>query len=86
MQTPAGASVLAEALAIFECEAEDVIERHTHAIVVGRVSFAAPRLDEAALLYWRGVYERIGWSAEEVSRAAGTASPHGRRPPLQIVP
>ncbi len=74
IETPAGVSVLADALALFECEAEEVLERHSHAIVVGRVTFAAPRPHEGALLYWRGAYDRIGWSAEEVSRAIG-ASP-----------
>jgi flavin reductase (DIM6/NTAB) family NADH-FMN oxidoreductase RutF len=69
--TPGGASVLADAIAIFECEAEELITRHTHAILVGRVTYAAARSSEGALLYWRGAYERIGWSAEEVSRAIG---------------
>lgn len=78
-------SVLADALATFACEAEEIIERHTHAIVVGRVISAAPRPNEGALLYWRGAYDRIGWSAEEVSRAIG-AAPRDSRPPLQVVP
>jgi flavin reductase (DIM6/NTAB) family NADH-FMN oxidoreductase RutF len=85
LDTPNGVSVLADALALFECEAEEVIERHTHAIVVGRVTYAAPHPHEGALLYWRGVYDRIGWSAEEVARAIG-AAPREGRPPLQIVP
>ena len=85
IETPAGVSVLADALALFECETEEAIERHTHAIVVGRVTFAAPRPHEGALLYWRGAYDRIGWSAEELSRVIG-AVPCNSRPPLQIVP
>ena len=78
LETPSGVSVLADALATFECEAEDVIERHTHAILIGRVVVAAPRPNEGALLYWRGAYDRIGWSAEEVSRAIGV-TPSARR-------
>jgi flavin reductase (DIM6/NTAB) family NADH-FMN oxidoreductase RutF len=71
-RTPGGVSVLAEAIAVFECEAEDVIVRHSHAILVGRVRLAARRPSEGALLYWRGAYDRIGWSEEEIARAIGT--------------
>jgi flavin reductase (DIM6/NTAB) family NADH-FMN oxidoreductase RutF len=76
--TPDGVTLLADALAIFACVAEDVIERHSHAIVVGRVRSAVAGPTEGALLYWRGAYDRIGWSAEELSRAAGlTPKPSG---------
>jgi len=85
IETHAGVLVLADALATFECEAEEIIERHTHAIIVGRATSAAPRPNDGALLYWRGAYDRIGWSAEEVSRVVG-AAPRGSHPPLQIVP
>ena len=83
--TPGGVSVLADAIAALECETEEIIERHTHAILIGRVTFAAPRSNEAALLYWRGGYDRIGWSAEEVSRAVGVAASSDARRPLQVV-
>ena len=82
--TPAGVSVLADAIAALECEIEEIIERHTHAILIGRVTFALPKPADAALLYWRGGYDRIGWSAEEVSRAIG-AAPSGPRAPLRAV-
>lgn len=85
IETPARVLVLADALATFACETEEIIERHTHAIIVGRVTSATPRPNEGALLYWRGGYECIGWSAEEVSRAIGAAA-RDSRPPLQIVP
>jgi flavin reductase (DIM6/NTAB) family NADH-FMN oxidoreductase RutF len=71
LTTPGGASVLAEAAAIFECDVEDVIERHTHAIVIGRVRLAAAGAPGGALVRWRGGYDQIGWSAEEISRAIG---------------
>ena len=85
LETPAGVPVLADALATFACEAEEVIERHTHAILIGRVTQASPQPSDGALLYWRGDYDRIGWSAEEVSRAIG-AAPHNPRPTLRAVP
>jgi flavin reductase (DIM6/NTAB) family NADH-FMN oxidoreductase RutF len=69
----AGAPLLADALASFDCALEEIIERHTHAIVIGRVE-ALRRSDAGgALVYWRGAYEQLGWSAEEISRAIGLA-------------
>jgi flavin reductase (DIM6/NTAB) family NADH-FMN oxidoreductase RutF len=55
-----GAPILEEALAAFDCEVEDMIERHSHDIVIGRVM--AVRLAEEAdpLLYWRGAYLGLG--------------------------
>ncbi len=68
---PSGVSALADAAAIFECEVEDLVERHTHAIVIGRVRAAYSGTQAGALLYWRGNYEQLGWSEEEISRAIG---------------
>jgi len=78
--TPDGVWLLADAVAAFECEVEDIIERHSHAILIGRVRLAAPRPAEGALIYWRGAFDRIGWSADEVSRAIGVTpgAPGGR--------
>jgi len=85
LETQAGVPVLADALATFACEAEEVIERHTHAILIGRVTDASPQPSDGALLYWRGGYDRIGWSAEEVARAIG-AAPRDLRPALRAIP
>jgi flavin reductase (DIM6/NTAB) family NADH-FMN oxidoreductase RutF len=53
-----GAPVLADALAAFDCAIDEIIERQTHAIVIGRVE--AVRIKAApALVYWRGGYERL---------------------------
>ncbi|MGU3492779.1 flavin reductase family protein [Xanthobacteraceae bacterium A53D] len=54
-----GAPVLADALAVFDCELEEAIERHSHIIVLGRV--AAARITENAdpLLYWAGTYRTL---------------------------
>lgn len=54
-----GAPVLTDALAVFDCELEDAIERHTHLIIIGRV--VASRVTEGAdpLLYWAGDYRTL---------------------------
>ena len=75
--TPDGVTLLADALAVFVCEAEDVIDRHSHAILIGRVRSAVAGPADGALLYWGGAYDRIGWSAEELSRATGLSPKRG---------
>lgn len=68
-----GAPVLAEALAAADCDVEEVIERGTHAIVIGAVRAVRAASSGAALAYWRGGYEQIGWSSEDAALAAGLA-------------
>jgi flavin reductase (DIM6/NTAB) family NADH-FMN oxidoreductase RutF len=53
-----GAPKLADALAALECRVEEVLERFTHAIVIGRVE-AASAADGPALLHFRGRFERF---------------------------
>ena len=48
-----GAPLLKDAVAIIDCEVEEAIERHTHAIVIGRVA-AAKAFGGRPLLHWRG--------------------------------
>jgi flavin reductase (DIM6/NTAB) family NADH-FMN oxidoreductase RutF len=69
-----GAPLLAGALAALDCELEELIERHSHAIVIGRVREVRLGTNDAALLYWRGDYERLGWMAEEATTALGLRS------------
>jgi flavin reductase (DIM6/NTAB) family NADH-FMN oxidoreductase RutF len=59
-----GAPILEDALAAFDCEVEETIERHSHAIVIGRV--VAVRLAKQAdpLIYRRGAFEGLGRDAE----------------------
>ena len=76
---PSGAPLLWDALAAFDCEVEDVIERHTHAIVIGRVRRTAAGAGGGALVYWRGGYDQLGWSRDELSRATGLSPQTGRR-------
>ncbi|KFC70499.1 Excinuclease ABC subunit B [Bosea sp. LC85] len=66
-----GAPLLVGALASLDCEVEELIERHSHSIVIGRVRAVRFGADEAALVYWRGDYERLGWMAEEAAAALG---------------
>jgi flavin reductase (DIM6/NTAB) family NADH-FMN oxidoreductase RutF len=48
-----GAPLLQEAVALIDCEVEEAIERHTHAIVIGRV-VAMKAQGQRPLLHWRG--------------------------------
>jgi flavin reductase (DIM6/NTAB) family NADH-FMN oxidoreductase RutF len=68
-----GAPILADALAALDCEVEETISRHSHVIVLGRVKAVRIRRDAAALVYWRGDYDQMGWSVEQIARAAGFA-------------
>lgn len=54
-----GAPLLSDALACLDCEVEDVIERHSHAIVIGRVLDVTRSQRHAALAYWHGQYVAI---------------------------
>ena len=55
-----GAPVLVGALASIDCELDEVIERHSHGILIGRVKAVAIDDTAGALLYWRAGYERLG--------------------------
>jgi flavin reductase (DIM6/NTAB) family NADH-FMN oxidoreductase RutF len=51
-----GVPLLVGALAAFDCEVEDIIERHSHGIVIGRVLHVDAGPPAAALAYWQGDY------------------------------
>jgi flavin reductase (DIM6/NTAB) family NADH-FMN oxidoreductase RutF len=53
-----GASVLVDALAAIDCEVEEIIERHSHAIVLGR-AVAVLNGDGTSLVYHNGGYGRV---------------------------
>ena len=55
-----GAPLLGDALAAIDCEVEEVIERHTHAIVIGRVAAVRGNDGEPALVHWRSKFRRLG--------------------------
>ena len=66
-----GSPLLADALAAIDCRVEEIIERHTHAIVIGRVKDLTISDGAGALVYWRGGFDQLGWSQDELSRAIG---------------
>ena len=51
-----GAPLLRDATVALDCEIEDMIEKATHSILIGRVRSVHQRQTEAALAYWRGRY------------------------------
>jgi flavin reductase (DIM6/NTAB) family NADH-FMN oxidoreductase RutF len=51
-----GAPVLADAIAAFDCLTEEIIERHSHAIVLGAVMSLKDGADEPVLARRRGEY------------------------------
>ena len=59
MTRASGVPLLVGALAAIDCEVEDVVERHSHAIVIGRVLDVAVSARTAALAYWQGRYVAI---------------------------
>jgi flavin reductase (DIM6/NTAB) family NADH-FMN oxidoreductase RutF len=69
-----GARLLSGALAAIECEAEDIIERHSHAILIGRVLHVELSADDAALAYWQGNYVAID-RQEDMARLADASLP-----------
>lgn len=52
-----GAAILVDALASIDCAVEELIERHSHTIVIGRVLATRHSDEGSALLYWRGQYD-----------------------------
>ena len=54
-----GVPLLSGALAAIECEIEEIIERHSHAVVIGRVLDLQLSGRSAALAYWQGQYLAI---------------------------
>lgn len=64
-----GAPLLVGALSAIDCEVEDIIERHSHAIVVGRVLDIESSRRTAALAYWQGQYVAIDQDEDAVKLA-----------------
>jgi len=72
-----GVPLLADALAAIDCEVEDVVERHSHAIVIGRVLDVAVSARTAALAYWQGRYVAIDQD-EDAAKLAEVSVPARR--------
>ena len=72
-----GVPLLVGALSAIDCEVEDIIERHSHAIVIGRVLDIQTSPRTAALAYWQGRYVTIDRD-EDVARLAEVSFPTAR--------
>jgi len=64
-----GVPLLVGALAAIDCEVEDVVERHSHAIVIGRVLDMQTSSRGGALAYWQGQYVAIDQDEDAVRLA-----------------
>ena len=64
-----GVPLLADALAAIDCEVEHIVERHSHAIVIGRPLDMQLSQRTAALAYWQGRYVTMGQSGDKVRLA-----------------
>jgi flavin reductase (DIM6/NTAB) family NADH-FMN oxidoreductase RutF len=64
-----GVPLLVDALAAIDCEVEEIIERHSHGIVIGRVLQTRVSPDTAALAYWQGQYVAIDQNEDAVKLA-----------------
>jgi flavin reductase (DIM6/NTAB) family NADH-FMN oxidoreductase RutF len=75
-----GVPLLAGALAAIDCAVEDIVERHSHAIVIGRVLDITSSGHTAALAYWQGRYVAVDQD-EDAARLAEVSLPlaHARR-------
>jgi flavin reductase (DIM6/NTAB) family NADH-FMN oxidoreductase RutF len=72
-----GVPLLVGALAAVDCEVEDIVERHSHAIVIGRVLDLQVSTRTAALAYWQGQYVAIDQN-EDAIRLAEVSLPAPR--------
>jgi flavin reductase (DIM6/NTAB) family NADH-FMN oxidoreductase RutF len=61
-----GVPLLAEALSAIDCEVDEIIERGSHAIVIGRVLDIHQTDGKRALVYWQGQYSAIGMDEDAV--------------------
>jgi flavin reductase (DIM6/NTAB) family NADH-FMN oxidoreductase RutF len=69
-----GVPLLSGALTAIECEVEEAIERHSHAIVIGRVLDLQLSSRSAALAYWQGEYLAIDRD-EDIAKLAEVSLP-----------
>jgi flavin reductase (DIM6/NTAB) family NADH-FMN oxidoreductase RutF len=77
---PSGVPLLASALAAIDCEVEDVVERHSHAIVIGRVLDVSVSPRTAALAYWQGQYVAVDRDEDALLLAeVSVPKPHATR-------
>ncbi len=63
-----GAPLLADALAVFDCEIAEIVDRHTHSIVIGEVKAVRAASGGSALVHWQGQYSSTGFDEPSVFR------------------
>ena len=74
-----GVLLLVGALSALDCDVEEIIERHSHGIVIGRVRDIHNSSRSAALAYWHGQYVAVDQD-EDAARLADVSVPtSGRR-------
>lgn len=64
--SPRGVSLLEGALAVVECRVEEILERHSHALVIAEPNWIEINPLSDALIYWRAQYS----AARELPRLA----------------
>jgi flavin reductase (DIM6/NTAB) family NADH-FMN oxidoreductase RutF len=69
-----GTPLLEGALAAIDCDVEEVFERHSHAIVIGRVLDVRTSEMAGALIYWQGQYVAVDRD-EDVRKMAEVSMP-----------
>jgi flavin reductase (DIM6/NTAB) family NADH-FMN oxidoreductase RutF len=69
-----GVPLLIGALAAIDCEVEEIVERHSHAIVIGRVLDIQNSRNTAALAYWQGRYVAVDQD-EDAAKLAEVSLP-----------
>ena len=74
-----GVPLLVGALAAIDCEVEEIVERHSHAILIGRVLDLQLSTRTAALAYWQGQYVAIDRD-EDAVKLAEVSVPAPRMP------
>ena len=75
-----GVPLLSGALAALDCQVEEIVERHSHAIVIGRVLDLQVSKRTAALAYWHGQYVAIDRDEDAVKLAeVSVPAPRNRR-------
>jgi flavin reductase (DIM6/NTAB) family NADH-FMN oxidoreductase RutF len=72
-----GVPLLVGALAAIDCKVEEIVERHSHAIVIGSVLDLQVSTRTAALAYWQGQYVAIDRD-EDAIRLAEVSVPASR--------
>jgi flavin reductase (DIM6/NTAB) family NADH-FMN oxidoreductase RutF len=74
-----GVPLLVGALSAVDCEVEEILERHSHGIVIGRVRDIKNSTRNAALAYWHGQYVAVDQDEDAVKLAEVSVPARGRR-------